>query len=153
MSLSREAELERILHREVPLTAHMGVRVAGYDGRELVVHADLEPNINIHGTAFGGSLYAICAITCWGLLHLKFEEAEIAAQSVLGDGQIHYRLPVTGLIESRCRVPEGEAFGDFLARVESGSRASIQLQADVITGRGRGVTFRGRYSASLVKSV
>ncbi|MET0103831.1 MAG: YiiD C-terminal domain-containing protein [Sedimenticola sp.] len=137
--------LQDVLHREVPLTAHMGVRVAGYDGKELVLQADLAPNVNIHGTAFGGSLYSICAIACWGLLHCRFQEAGITAGSVLAEGQIQYRLPVSGVIEERCRVPG--SFEAFLAEVKSGRRTGIELQAEVLTGRGRAVIFRGRYSS------
>ncbi len=47
--------LEETLHMEVPLTKEMGVRAEEHDGRELIIRADFEPNINIHGTAFGGS--------------------------------------------------------------------------------------------------
>ncbi|MET0083158.1 MAG: YiiD C-terminal domain-containing protein [Sedimenticola sp.] len=143
MSESGIPALQDVLHREVPLTAHMGVRVAGYDGGELVLKADLEPNINIHGTAFGGSLYSICAIACWGLLHCRFQEAGITAGSVLAEGHIQYRLPVSGAIEARCRV--SGSFEAFLAEVKSGRRVGIELQAEVLTGRGRAVTFKGRY--------
>ncbi|OOZ37885.1 YiiD C-terminal domain-containing protein [Solemya velesiana gill symbiont] len=147
MNRGTAEKLEEILHQEVPLTAHMGVRVAGCDGTELVVQADLEPNINIHGTAFGGSLYAICAITCWGFLHLKFQEAGVVAQSVLADGGISYRLPVRGIIEARCREPGDGQFAAFLDDVKGGRRSSVELQADVMTDRGRAVIFKGRYSA------
>ncbi len=87
----RLALLEETLHREVPITRTMGVRVEEHDGRELVFLADFEPNINIHGTAFGGSLYSICAVVCWGMLHLKYEYAGLQAHSVLGDAKISYR--------------------------------------------------------------
>ena len=54
----RLQELTETLHREVPLTREMGISVAAYDGHELRVAADFEPNVNIHGTAFGGSLFS-----------------------------------------------------------------------------------------------
>ncbi len=54
--------LEETLHKEVPLTRQMGVRAEEHDGRELVIKADFEPNINIHGTAFGGSSTAFAPL-------------------------------------------------------------------------------------------
>lgn len=137
--------LERTLHKEVPLTRQMGIRVEDHDGRELLVKADFEPNLNIHGTAFGGSLFSICAITCWGLLHLKFEEAGVAAHSVLGEAGIRYLSPAKGEIEARCRIPD-EGFERFMTRVGERQKATIQLQAEVRTGGRQRVRFWGDYS-------
>ena len=136
--------LERTLHQEVPLTRQMGIRVEDHDGLELVVRADFAPNVNIHGTAFGGSLFSICAITGWGLLHLKFEEAGLTAQSVLGEAGIRYLRPVRGEIEARCRLPAG--FDRFLERVTLGQRAALRLEAVIHTEGRERVRFWGDYS-------
>jgi len=141
----RIQSLERTLHQEVPLTRQMGIRVEDHDGRELVLKADFEPNVNIHGTAFGGSLFSICAITCWGLLHLKFEEAEVGAHSVLGEAGIRYLRPVKGEIEARCRIPEA-GFERFMTRVEERQKAAIRLQAVIHTGGRERVHFWGEFS-------
>ena len=123
--LKRLKVLEETLHTEVPMTRQMGVRVEEHDGKELVFRADFEPNINIHGTAFGGSLYSICAVTCWGMLHLKFEEAGLDAHSVLGEANIRYDLPVRGEIEARCRLPDDGSLESFIDRLKNGKRARL----------------------------
>jgi len=138
--------LERTLHEEVPLTRQMGIRVEDHDGRELVIKADFEPNINIHGTAFGGSLFSICAITCWGLLHLKFEEAGVEARSVLGKAGINYLRPVRGEIEAHCRLPDDGSFESFMALVKEKRKASLQLRAVVLSSGRELVQFQGDYS-------
>jgi len=139
--------LEQTLHQEVPLTEQMGVRVKAHDGHELVLHADFEPNINIHGTAFGGSLYSICAVTCWGMLHLKFEEAGVDAHSVLGRANITYMRPVTGDIQARCRLPDDGSFEPFLERLKQGEKVRIDLVAEILTEEGVAVSYSGNYSA------
>jgi len=141
------SELERTLHHEVPLTEQMGVRVESHDGHELVLHADFAPNINIHGTAFGGSLYSLCAVTCWGMLHLKFEQAAIDAHSVLGQARISYMRPVKGDILARCRLPEDGSFELFIDRLKRGERARINLVAEICTEEGVAVSYSGNYSA------
>ncbi len=141
------SELEQTLHQEVPLTEQMGVRVESHDGHELVLHADFAPNINIHGTAFGGSLYSLCAVTCWGMLHLKFEQAEIDAHSVLGQARISYMRPVKGDIQARCRLPEDGSFELFIERLKQGERARIDLVAEICTEDGVAVNYTGNYSA------
>ncbi|TVO76724.1 YiiD C-terminal domain-containing protein [Sedimenticola selenatireducens] len=145
----RLALLEETLHREVPLTRTMGVRVEEHDGRELVFLADFEPNINIHGTAFGGSLYSICAVVCWGMLHLKYEDAGLQAHSVLGDAKISYRLPVRGEIMARCRLPEDGSFETFIEHLRAGKRSRIELTAEILVNKGVAVKFVGSYSATL----
>lgn len=144
----RLALLEETLHREVPLTRTMGVRVEEHDGRELLFLADFEPNINIHGTAFGGSLYSICAVVCWGMLHLKYEDEALQAHSVLGDASISYRLPVRGEIKARCRLPEDGSYEAFIENLRAGKRSRIELTAEILTERGVAVRFIGSYSAT-----
>jgi thioesterase domain-containing protein len=117
--------LEQTLHKEVPLTEQMGLRVEAHDNNELVLHADFAPNINIHGTAFGGSLYSICAVTCWGMLHLKFEEEGIDAHCVLGQANIVYLQPVKGDIKARCRLPDDGSVEKFIQRLKMGRKPKL----------------------------
>jgi thioesterase domain-containing protein len=138
--------LEHTLHREVPLTEQMGLRVEAHDENELVLHADFEPNINIHGTAFGGSLYSICAVTCWGMLHLKFEEEGIDAHCVLGQAKIVYLLPVKGDIKARCRLPSDGSMDDFIQKLKNGEKAKIELSAEIFTDDGVAVVYDGKYA-------
>ncbi|AKH21220.1 YiiD C-terminal domain-containing protein [Sedimenticola thiotaurini] len=145
----RLALLEETLHREVPLTRTMGVRVEEHDGRELLFLADFEPNINIHGTAFGGSLYSICAVVCWGMLHLKFEDEGVPAHSVLGDARITYSLPVRGEIKARCRLPDDGSYETFIESLRAGKRSRLELTAEILVGEKVAVRFVGSYSAAV----
>lgn len=146
MNNEKKMILEQTLHQEVPLTGHMGVHVRDYDGQELTITAELQPNINIHGTAFGGSLYSICAITCWGLLHLKLEEVGLAAHSVLADAKVSYRYPVKNDIEARCRLPSAAEFDAYIEKVRDEGRARIELTAEVLTEKGTAMRFTAAYS-------
>jgi thioesterase domain-containing protein len=139
--------LEQTLYAEVPLTAQMGMRVESHGDNELMLHADFAPNINIHGTAFGGSLYSICALTCWGMLHLKFDEAGIDAHSVIGQANIVYLKPVRGDIKASCRLPDDGMFDEFMQKLGQGSKARIELKAEIHTEDGLAVVFTGSYSA------
>jgi len=139
--------LTEMLHKEVPLTRSMGVRVVDYSGNELRIAADFKPNVNIHGTAFGGSLFSICAVASWALLHLQYEENGVQALSVLGDAHIDYHFPVRSEINACCRLPEDGSFEQFLKRVKSHERAAILLTTEVLADGGIAARFQGRYSA------
>ena len=60
--------LTALLHREIPISAFMQVRVEHLDGESIRLTAPFEPNRNIHGTGFAGSLYTLCVLTGWGLV-------------------------------------------------------------------------------------
>jgi len=65
------AELENTWYTRIPITKAMQAKVQSFDGNVLVVEAALEPNINLHGTAFAGSLYTVSALTGWSMVHLQ----------------------------------------------------------------------------------
>ena len=62
--------LARTWRTEIPITDAMDLGPVRFDDHGLTVRADLAPNVNVHGTAFAGSLYAIAALSGWGLVHL-----------------------------------------------------------------------------------
>ena len=139
--------LEETLREEVPLTRHMGLRLEEQGDRKLVVQASLTSNVNIHGTAFGGSLFSICAIACWGALHLSFTRAGLAAHSVLGRASIDYARPVRGDFEACCELPGDGSFETFMDRLRQGRRTPLELVAEVREKDRVAAVFRGTYSA------
>ena len=63
-------QLQTIWHEQIPLSKAMQMQITDFDGDVLTTQASLEPNVNVHGTTFAGSLYAIQALTGWGMMHL-----------------------------------------------------------------------------------
>lgn len=49
------AQLNRVLHEQIPVIAHTGVAVVDYQPGRPVLVAPLAPNINHEGTVFGGT--------------------------------------------------------------------------------------------------
>ncbi len=139
--------LEETLHREVPLSGQMGVAVERYDGRTLLLSADFERNINIHGTAFGGSLFSVCALCGWGLLHLQTEGWERPPHLVVAEGQIRYLKPVKHHIEVYCTLPPD--FDSFVEMLQERGRARVALKALVQAGGEPAVEFTGVYAGLL----
>jgi len=96
------ADLVQVWYEQIPLSKSMGVELHSFKNNVLVVAANLEPNINLHGTGFAGSLYAINALCGWSMVHLQLQVRGIDASIVLADGRIKYVRPVTGRIVARC---------------------------------------------------
>lgn len=138
------AELAATWHREIPLAAAMAIEAESYDGRTLVVRAPLEPNRNLHGTAFAGSLFSVCVLTGWGAVWLAVKERGLSGGIVAADCTINYRKAVTGALVCRC-TPAPEALRAALDALAASGRASLALECTIDQADRRAVTFTGTY--------
>ncbi|BFM10612.1 thioesterase domain-containing protein [Simiduia litorea] len=148
--MTRAAEISENLNvffdEHLPLTGFMGLRVESYDGKKLVLHAPLAPNINDKSTAFGGSLYNAAVMACWGMLYLKTLEAGLVCNQVVAEGHIKYLAPVKGDIRATCSAPSEPELNAFIDRFKSHGKASLSLSAVIECGGKKAVAFEGRYA-------
>lgn len=137
-------ELTATWHREIPIVAAMGMTVERYDGASLTVRAPLQPNRNIHGTTFAGSLYSACVLTGWGAIWLALRERGQTAVIYAADGTIQYRKGVGGDFVCRCEL-DREAL-TALDQFAAAGRASVELACSIESGAKPAVIFAGRYA-------
>jgi len=108
----------------------MQFSIDALDGGAIEVSAPLEPNINIHGTGFAGSIYSVAVLTGWALCTHLLEQAGIDAELVVARGEIRYRAPVNG--ELRCRSAAGEAEREsFLQAARERGKGLLRLEITV----------------------
>jgi thioesterase domain-containing protein len=139
------AELGRTWHREIPISAAMGIEILRCDAHELVVEAPLAPNINVHGTAFAGSLYAVTALTGWGMVWLALKARELDASIVLAEGRIRYVKAVRDAIRCVSRF-DPEAQQRPLERLAELGRAFFALNALITADGEPAIRFEGKYA-------
>ena len=95
-------DLQAIWYQQIPLSKAMDMRIVDFADNTLTCCASLAPNVNVHGTAFAGSLYAVQALTGWGMMHLQLQLHELDASIVIANGQIDYAKPVAEEIVVSC---------------------------------------------------
>ena len=139
------AQLESIWRREIPLAAALGIEVSGYADGELTVRAALAPNVNLHGTAFAGSLYSIAALAGWGAAWLALRAHALEGQIVLMRAEIQYRRPVAGSIVCKCRF-DAALQAQNLDRLRDAGSAVFPLVGTIDAAGRRAVRFAGDYS-------
>ena len=122
------AELQDTWHKEIPLSKEMGLVVESFDNNVLVTRASLGPNINVHGTAFAGSLYSVQALTGWGMIWLQLKLAGIEASMVLASGHIDYIKPVKSDLVTTC---DFSTHSDALEVLVKNGKARIGLESEV----------------------
>lgn len=138
--------LEELLHIEVPLSKHIGMYVHSYDDGWLELRADLQPNINIYGCAFGGSIYSMCALTGWGLLILKLEDLGLTPRIVIAGGRIEYSAPISETIRARARLADQSDFDRFVAEHRRSLRARMDVPVEVVLADRVAARFMGSYA-------
>jgi thioesterase domain-containing protein len=138
--------LTEFLHREVPLTAAMGAHVLRCAPGEVEIAAPLAPNLNLHGTAFGGSLATLGLLCGWTVLHRALSEADLQAHLVAQKSECRFLAPATQELRGTARLPAGEWLR-FVAVLRQKGRARISVVTEIHAGETLAVTHTGTYAA------
>jgi thioesterase domain-containing protein len=141
-------ELESTWRQGIPLAAAMGIEVVSFADDELVVRAALAPNVNVHGTAFAGSLYSICALAAWGAIWLQLRTRGLDGLIVLSEAHIDYLRPVEQTIICRCRF-DTAAQAPNIEQLQATGNGLFPLVSLVEYGGRRAARFEGEYAVKL----
>lgn len=140
------AYLERLLHRDIPLTQAMNLGVLAWAGGELRLSLPLASNYNHKSSMFGGSLYCAAVLAGWGWLHLSLREAGVEdGHIVIQQGQIDYAEPVLGDAVAACAAPAPAEWDKFLALYRRRGMARLRLHSRILAGPLEAVRFSGQY--------
>jgi len=126
--MNRE-ELERYLHRHIPLSQAMGVSVREAAPACVVLAAPLAPNINHRETVFGGSASAVAILAAWALVHVRLQDAGIRSRLVIQRNTMRYEQPILGDFTARSEIRDPAAWATFLKTLTRRSRARIAVTA------------------------
>ncbi len=140
-------DLQAIWYQQIPLSEAMDMRIVDFADNTLTCCASLAPNVNVHGTAFAGSLYAVQALTGWGMMHLQLQLHELDASIVIANGQIDYAKPVAEKIVVSCSFAGQEAAMDNLQKSGKG-RFQLTSKVQLSDGSSAG-SFSGLYAVRL----
>lgn len=142
-------ELEAVLHARFPLAAFMQVSVVSLQPNQVELGAPLEPNVNVHGTLFGGSAASLALLAAWSLAHLRVAQEGLSATLVVRSHHMTYLRPVTGRVAAVATFgdtlpwaafveqarSEGRGRIDVVARIRSGGLDCARLSAEFAIGR------------------
>ena len=134
--------LDVLWRDDFPLTRAMGIKPVSYINQRLTTQTPLAGNTNTHGTAFAGSLYAIEALTAWGLLYLALWEREIDASIIHAKGNIDFASPVKEDIVAMTSLRGHESL--FKTLGETG-KARLTLTTEIVAAGKTACQFSGLY--------
>jgi thioesterase domain-containing protein len=142
-------QIEQIIHGKIPISKEMGVSLVRYDTTGLVIKAPLQKNINHKQTAFGGSLNAVAALSCWTFLYLMLNQVEnLHPQIVIQKSSISYLQPVDTDFEAVCAWPPASKIAVFQKMYHRKNKARIELTSKVFSRGKPAVEFNGVFVVS-----
>jgi thioesterase domain-containing protein len=118
--------------RSMPPVAALQLRVEGFDGHCLSLHAPLAANINDKGCAFGGSLVSLMTLAGWGVVTLRVQQAGLGADVFVADMQVRYRAPLFADLQAEARLTDDQSWDAALARLHEHGRADLSVSSRVI---------------------
>ena len=125
------AELESYLHDHIPLSRAMAVRAVSCSPGQVELAAPLEPNINVHGTAFGGSVATLGILAAWSAMHTRLEADGIACQLVIHRNQIEYLAPINGAFKAIAHVDDA-GWQNFTHMFARRGKARLTVAAELM---------------------
>lgn len=142
-------QTEQIIHGKIPISREMGISLERYGISGLVIKAPLQNNINHKQTAFGGSLNAVAALSCWTFLYLMLNQIEDThPQIVIQKSSINYLQPVDTDFEAVCEWPPASKLALFRKMYHRKKKARIELTSKIFTRNEPAVIFSGVFVVS-----
>ena len=86
---------QSLVNETIPISRYMQWSIDELNNRSITSKTLLEPNINVHGTGFAGSVYAAAMATGWTLLKCWYDEKEFKTTLLAAEANIKYLSPVT----------------------------------------------------------
>ena len=124
------AALADYLYQHIPLSRAMNVSVLEASADTVVIEAPLDPNINVHGTMFGGSAAVLGLLAAWSVLHLRLEAAGIANQLVIHRTEMEYLRPISGAARATARL-DGADWDGFVHMLDRRHKARFTVVAEL----------------------
>ncbi|MDF1816075.1 MAG: YiiD C-terminal domain-containing protein [Verrucomicrobiales bacterium] len=141
------AELEEYLHEKIPVAKQMGIGVDTCQDGLVILRAPMHLNHNHLGTAFGGSLVTMATLAGYCALWVALGNRD--AHIVVRRSRIEYDHPVTRDFKSVCRVPDSDAYRQFLENFEKRNKARMNLEVTISENDRECVRFDGEFVAFL----
>ncbi|MCD9027789.1 YiiD C-terminal domain-containing protein [Luteimonas sp. BDR2-5] len=148
MTLDQSLRALEAHYRSMPPVAVMQLRVDGYDGQRLRLHAPLSAHVNDKGSAFGGSLVSLMTLAAWGLVTLRVEQAGLDAEVYVADSQVRYLAPLHADLVAESTLADDGNWETFADTLRTRGRARVTLASTVaLPGGGVATECRSRYVA------
>lgn len=125
----------------------MSVAVDAVTEEAVVLSAPMAPNLNQHGTVFGGSSATLAVLAAWSLLHTRLVSEGIDVKLVVQRTSMDYEAPMADRFTASATLAPGADWSHFVAAIHAKGKARIQVVAVVASGALPAGRFSGEFVA------
>ena len=130
--LNDAASFTAFLHQHIAPSQLLAMQVQHISATEVTLTAPVAgPNINIHHTAFAGSIYSVCTLAGWSLAHHRLCLAGINADVVMGTAEITYLAPIKESIDARISVDEAD-MQQWIDKLNAKGKGAVAARVEAI---------------------
>jgi thioesterase domain-containing protein len=123
-------QLEQLIHLNIPLARTMSLHVNQISNNAICLEAAVaDNNINIHGTAFAGSIYSACVLSAWAFTHQRLSNEHVSADVVVAKAEIRYLSPINEMIRCESGLDE-EVYKDFQQTLVKNGKSSVTMTVE-----------------------
>jgi len=97
---------QSLVNDNIPLTQYMEWSIQNLGPHQINTSTQLSPNINVHGTAYAGSIYAAAMATGWTLMKCWYDHHEFKTELVAAEANIRYKAPISGDFECEAQIDQ-----------------------------------------------
>ena len=119
----------------------MAVEVLEASAAHVLLEAPLAPNINMHGTMFGGSGATLALLAAWSVVHLKLEAEGLTSKLVIHRTETEYLHPVEGAAQASANLDTVD-WETFRHTYDRRGRARLTVNAQLL--------YKGHVAARLI---
>ena len=126
------AAMTEWLHRTVPLSAAMGVRVLHLEEGRATLTMPLAPNVNHMGTVFGGSLNALGLLTAAAAALTRLRPSGHKHQLVVSRSEYAYHRPAPSAPTATAEITDPQ-WSKIQPALQAGTPARLKIEANITT--------------------
>lgn len=128
MIMNRE-EAQEYIETKIPITKHMGMEIKELSRESVRVGLPLEPNLNHHDSAFGGSIESLFFVTGWCLVQYLIEDFDPEPVIVGRRGRVSFTGAIRQDFDAQLHIPGEEEIKEFLSDLKTRGKARITAKA------------------------
>jgi thioesterase domain-containing protein len=124
-------DLQNLIRTGIPVANFMQLSVLDVRRDGVDLSAPLAPNLNVHGTLFGGSGAAMALVAAWSLAHTRLHDEGREVPLVVVKQGMQYFKPVRSTVLARARFAQGQGWASFIQALEHGQRARLGVVVEL----------------------
>jgi thioesterase domain-containing protein len=140
--------LQAYLEAKIPISRSLGTRVQAVTPDSVTIWAPLGPNLNHHGTAFGGSASAVAIMAGWCLIFTKLQWLAQSPSIVIQRNEISYIRPIMEDFIAQACLADKTRWTYFLDSLHRHHKARAFVDVALIASGSVAGRFLGSYGAS-----